>query len=364
MGIQSTSPRLLGAVIALAAMSGGATGCAAFLGDAVHDARKACDKKDGPSCFFAGNAVVEKEGATTSEAIKIYARGCASRHAPSCDALGTVKGPLRVSALSAGCNSGDLVSCTLRANEYGTDENDRAEARTLRHQVCKKSVTVVGGLPAREIEGIAESCAALARMIASGQGGGRDEVAAAKLDVLAATLRNEALFRHEREDDGKVLPKPAGPEAAPQPKKKGVLIGPKVDPGIAERAKFRREYEARRTARDAWMASVQASVAAAQNKDRNDPSLPAPTALERAAASSAPGGAQGASSCQACADNCGSMSKCSGDDFAGGRCGHLRCAEGGPCPDFDACVGECTAKAETCARACGECSDPSKGAKP
>jgi hypothetical protein len=335
----------------------GSSACAVFTSDAARDARLACDRKDGPSCFAAGSLVAEKSG-PGSEAIKLWIHGCTLRHSPSCDALGNVKGPLREQALVGGCTAGDLVSCAKRADEL-VESGNVDEARGVRHEVCKKSQSISSGSPAREVEGIAESCASLSRMIAAGQGGGRDDVAAAKLDVLAMTLRNEALYRHEREDDAKVLPQPGAPPVEEAPRKKGALKKtPKVDPGLADREKFRREYEARRAAREAWISSVQAGmVAASQQKERGDPSMPTPTALERAASVMPGGAAVGPSQCQSCAENCGSMSKCAADDFGGGRCGHLRCGGGGPCPDLDACVAECTAKAETCVRSCGDCAE-------
>lgn len=345
----------------MAALAFGSPACAVFTSDAARDARLACDRKEGPSCFVAGNLAAEKNG-TSTEAIKLWIHGCSVRHSPSCDALGNVKGPLREQALVGGCSAGDLVSCAKRADEL-VQAGSVDEARGIRHEVCKKSQSISSGSPAREVEGIAESCASLSRMIAAGQGGGRDDVAAAKLDVLAMTLRNEALYRHEREDDAKALPQPGAAAEPEAPRKKGALKKtPKVDPGIAEREKFRREYEARRAAREAWISSVQAGMtAASQQKDRGDPSLPTPTALERVA-SMLPGGA-GPLQCQACVENCGTMSKCAADDFGGGRCGHLRCGGGGPCPDLDACVAECTAKAETCSKACGDCADTNKAVK-
>jgi hypothetical protein len=347
----------------LAYLAIGSSACAVFTSDAARDARLACDRKDGPSCFAAGNLVAEKSG-PGSEAIKLWIHGCSVRHSPSCDALGNVKGPLREQALVGGCNAGDLVSCAKRADEL-VQAGNVDEARGIRHEVCKKSQSLSSGSPAREVEGIAEACASLSRMIAAGQGGGRDDVAAAKLDVLAMTLRNEALYRHEREDDAKVLPQPGAPPAEEAPRKKGAIKkAPKVDPGIAEREKFRKEYEARRAAREAWISSVQAGMtAASQQKERGDPSMPTPTALERAASVIPGGAAVGPSQCQACVDGCGSMSKCAADDFGGGRCGHLRCGGGGPCPDLDACVAECTAKAETCAKSCGDCAEANKAVK-
>lgn len=341
---------------AIASLALGA--CAAFLGDPARDARNACEKKDGPSCFLAGNLVAEKSGAN-AEAIRLYIRGCSVRHSPSCDALGNVKGALREQALVGGCNAGDLVSCSKRADELVAAGNID-EARGIRHEVCKKSLTVVPGVAAREVEGIAEACASLARMIAAGEGGGRDDVAAAKLDVLAVSLRNEALYRHEREDDAKVLPEPAVVAPEPPKRKGGIKKAPPVDPTTAAREKFRREFEARRAAREAWIASVQSGMtAASQQKDRGDPSLPTPTAIERATAmmpgASSPSSAtSGPSQCQSCVDTCGA-NRCAADDFAGGRCGHLRCPAGAPCPDLDACVAECTTRADACTKACGDC---------
>jgi hypothetical protein len=360
-------PAVFLGIAGLAGLALAGSACGVFISDPARDARLACDRKDGPACFNAANLVVEKNGAN-AEAIRLYTRGCTVRHSPSCDALSNVKGPLRAQALAEACTAGDVVSCARRAGEFGTDEAGLGEARALRHSVCKMSVNIrSSGTPAREIEGIAESCAALARMIATGQGGGRDDVAAAKLEVLAATLRIEALARHEREDDAKPLPQPgaaAPEEEAPRRKGSKKPAAPKVDPSVAERAKFRREYEARRAAREAWIASVQASQTAAQKEvSRGDPSMPSPTALERAA-SVLPGAALGASKCQVCVDGCGSVNRCTGDEFAGGRCGQLRCAAGAEaCPAFDACVFECTARAEACAKACGECGEQPKAGK-
>jgi len=247
------------------------------------------------------------------------------------------------------------VSCARRAAEFPADEQGLDEARALRHNACQLSATVKPGMSAREIEGIAESCAALARMIAAGEGGGRDAVAAAKLDVLAATLRNEALYQHEREDDGKILPHPAQ-AAPPPPKKKGGLKKePPPDPTLADREKFRHEFEARRAAREAWMASVDASFVAMQKKaSRGDPTVPQLTALERATAPIAGTGA-GAAACQSCVEGCGTTARCAGDDFVGGHCGHLKSATDATGATFDTCVAECAAKADACTKACGDC---------
>src|SRR6185295_18292268 len=98
----------VGAGLAYLAIASSA--CAVFSSDAARDARLACDKKDGPSCFRAGNLVVDKSG-PNAEAVRLWIRGCSVRHSPSCDELGNVKGPLREQALAGGCGAGDLVSC-------------------------------------------------------------------------------------------------------------------------------------------------------------------------------------------------------------------------------------------------------------
>ena len=352
----------------LCAIAPAFAGCQVFAPDSARDARSSCEKKkDGPSCFLAGNLVAEKAGEVNADAVRLYTRGCAARSSACCEALGNVKGALREQALVDACNGGDLVSCARRAAEFPADEKGLDEARSLRHSACKLSATVKPGMSAREIEGIAESCAALARMIAAGEGGGRDAVAAAKLDVLAATLRQEALYQHEREDDGKILPHTAQ-AAPPPPKKKGGLKKePPPDPTLADREKFRREYEARHAARESWMASVDASLVAMKKKaSRGDPTVPQLTALERATAP-IPGSAAGGSACQTCVEGCGTMARCTGDDFVGGHCGHLRSASDAASATFDSCVAECAAKADACTKACGECGPgeaaPAKGGR-
>ncbi len=341
----------------LCALAPVVAGCQIFAPDPARDARAACEKKkDGPSCFLAGNLVAEKAGEVNADAVRLYTRGCAARSSACCEALDNVKGPLREQALVDACNGGDLVSCARRAAEFPTDEKGLDEARALRHSACKLSATVKPGMSAREIEGIAESCAALARMIAAGEGGGRDVVGAAKLDVLAATLREEALYQHEREDDGKILPQPAQAAAPPPKKKSGMKKEPPPDPTLASREKFRRDYEARRAAREAWMASVDASLVAMQKKAaRGDPTVPQLTAFERATAAIPGAGGGGASQCQTCVEGCGTMARCTGDDFVGGHCGHLKSASDAAGATFDTCVAECAAKADACTKACGEC---------
>ncbi|MDB4945943.1 MAG: hypothetical protein JWP97_5477, partial [Labilithrix sp.] len=209
----------------------GSVGCNILGPDAARDARQACEKKqEGSACFTAGTMVAEKAGEVNADAVRLFTRGCAARSSASCEALGNVKGPMREQALVDACNGGDLVSCARRASEFPADADGQAQARALRHGACKQSTNVKPGTSAREIEGIAESCAALARMIAAGEGGGRDAVAAAKLDVLAATLRSEALYQHEREDDAKILPRPAQPQPVPAARRGGIKREPRPDP--------------------------------------------------------------------------------------------------------------------------------------
>ncbi len=345
------------------------SGCAVFSPDQAHDAQLACErKKDGSACFLAGNLAAEKAGGEVNgEPLRLYKRGCAARNSPSCEMLANVKGPLREQALADACNGGDIVSCARRANEFPPDASGLEEARALRHSACKLSAGLRPGTSAREIEGIAESCAALARMVADGLGGPGDAVAASKLDVLAAALRTEALYQHERADSRKALPHPA--QLAEPPKRKGVQRQPKVDPTIAERARFRREYEARRASREAWMASVDALwTSTAKRSAVADPTMPSSTPLERATGATNPGVPAGASSCQSCMDGCGSIERCAGDDFVGGRCGHLRSSESAAGNAFDSCVAQCTAKVDACTSACGNCGAapepaPTKGVK-
>ncbi|MDB4940685.1 MAG: hypothetical protein JWP97_219, partial [Labilithrix sp.] len=116
--------------------------------------------------------------------------------------------------------------------------------------------------------------------------------------------------------------------------------------------KFRREYEARRAAREAWLASVDASLAAQKKGSRGDPTSPSPGAFDRAAGVSGGLAGSGGGTCQSCVEGCGSIARCGGDEFVGGRCGHLRGGDG-----FDTCVAECTARADACVKACGDCGE-------
>jgi hypothetical protein len=326
--------------------------CASLLGDPAYDARSGCKKDEGPACFRAGSLVAEKTG-PNSDAVRLFLRGCALRHSPSCDALATLPPEFRERALASACDAGDALSCVRRAAGLGSSEPENVEARAVRHEICRRSASLSSGATAREVEAFAEACSALAVMIADGRGGGADFVAAAKLDVLAQTLRNEALYRHEREDDAKVLPSPA-PPARPAPK--GIKRAPPPDPVRPERERFHAEYAARRAAREAWFTSVGTGTAdtARQRRD-GDPTAPKPSALERAVAAFGPPSSAGVSTCQACVESCNSAGRCGGDDFVGGKCAHITCAGAAPCAEREACTSSCAAEAESCVKACGEC---------
>lgn len=357
------------ALLALSAGASAAAGCVtpeSALRDKIKDAQKGCDRaKDPQSCFYAGTLAAEG-GGPNPEAVKYWVKGCALKHPESCESLATTKGSLRETALVEGCNAGDLVSCNRRANEFSQDEKGAGEARALRQQVCKTSTAINANTTGRDMRGMAEACAALARMVAGGQGGGKDEIAAMKLEVLATTLRTEALFRHEHEQDGKPPPAIKPPEP---PVRRGGLKKPVEEgPEVAERDKNRREFELSRGALEAWLAGVQNSMAQVQKSERQalarDPALPTFNPVDRAMSGAAGATSAASSKCAACVDGCGSLERCAADDFAGGRCSHLKCAAGQACPQFDACVAECTAKADACAKGCGDCSaDAAKGAK-
>src|SRR5689334_5642027 len=96
-------------VLAIAGLMPLASVCAVLAPDPARDPRLVCEKKkDGASCVLAGNRVAEKAGEVNGGAIRLYTRGCAARHSPSCEVLANVKGPLREQALVDACNGGDL----------------------------------------------------------------------------------------------------------------------------------------------------------------------------------------------------------------------------------------------------------------
>jgi|GEM_PF-2453828 len=325
--------------------------------EGLGESSKACARRDASACFYAGVLSADATGAPTQDSLRFWVKACALKHAESCDAIATAKGPMREAALVEACNSGDIVSCNRRAGEFSQDDRGFGEARALRQNICRISTAITPQTSGRDLRGTAEACAALARMVANGQGGGKDELAAVKLEVLATTLRTEALFRHEHEQDGRPAPAIAPPEPAVLGRR-GKKTGP--DPAVlADKDRQRREYELSNGALEAWVNGVQSSMVAVQKSERQalakDPSLPAVSPVDRALMGATGGAVVAQSKCQACVDNCGSLERCAADDFAGGRCSHLRCAPGTSCPPFDACVAECTAKADTCARACGDC---------
>lgn len=327
--------------------------------DKIKDASKACDKRDATACFFAGSLAAEEGEASVPEAVKYWTKGCALASAESCDALATVKGPaLRESALTGGCNAGDLVSCNRRAGLFSDDEGGDAQARELRQRVCATSATITEATSGRALRGAAEACASLARMVANGQGGGKDDVAAAKLEVLATTLRTEALFRHEHEQDGVPPPEPTPPEPVMAPGSRVRRGGP-TDEQLLSRDRNHRVAAVSRGALDAWIGGVQASMATAEKSERHallaDPSMPTVDHVERAMSPKTSGVNASVNACRTCVEGCGSLERCAADYFAGGRCHQHKCAPGTSCPAFDACVAECTAKADACAKRCGDC---------
>jgi len=326
--------------------------------DQIQDSAKACDKGNGSACFYAGSLAAEGVGPSTPEPVKYWTKGCVLKSAESCDALATVKGSLREGALAAGCNGGDLVSCNRRAGEFAQDDKGAGEARALRQAVCKTAAAIGPNTPGRDLRGAAEACAGLARMVAEGKGGGKDELAAVKLDVLATTLRTEALFRHEHEQDGKPPPTilPPEPQVVPGRVKRG---GPTPEQ-LTEKDRSHREAEVSKGALEAWINGVATSMAAVSKSERaammKDPSMPTFNPVDRAMSGATTTSAVSATKCQTCVDGCGNLERCMADDFAGGRCTQHRCGPGASCPAFDACVAECTAKADTCAKGCGDCS--------
>ncbi len=328
--------------------------------DKAKEAEKGCARKDASLCFYAGTVLAEGAGPNgpSPEAVKLWTKGCVLKHAESCDALATAaKGPNREAALVEACNAGDLVSCNRRAGDFSQDEKGLGEARALRQTICKTSTTINPNTTGRDLRGTAEACAALARMVNAGQGGGKDEIAALKLELLATTLRTEALFRHEHEMDGKPPPAVAPPEPAVLGRR--AMKKQEADPAVQQdKERQHREYELSKGALDAWINGVQSSMAAVQKGERmalaKDPSLPSWNPVEKAM-SGGTGGSAVSAKCAACVEGCGGLDRCAADDFAGGRCSHLRCPAGQSCPAFDACVGECTAKSDSCAKGCGDC---------
>src|SRR5262245_18766005 len=84
--------------------------------DMAQDARKKCERGDGPACFHAGSLAAEEAGGEP-RALSFHAKGCALKVAASCDAIAASKGGGRTDGLAAGCNVGDLLSCARVADD-------------------------------------------------------------------------------------------------------------------------------------------------------------------------------------------------------------------------------------------------------
>ncbi len=299
--------------------------------DMMRDARLGCERGDAPSCFHAGALSVEEPGGA-NRAVSFFAKGCAKKHAASCDALAETKGPSRGKALADGCNAGDLVTCTRLADDYPADPAGLEQAKSLREQVCRMGAAIRKETSARDLKGAAEACAKLASMFAKGQGTKTNSVVALKLDILATTLGTEALYRLERE--------PAASEGAGTATER-------------EKDRARRETDANVKAREAFLAASQAELKARGPTAGGSSVIASPlTPAERAFLRVA--------SCRTCSESCGTPARCSADDFTGGPCSHLRCAASGPCPAFDGCVSDCARKVDACAKACGTCQKEGK----
>ncbi len=298
--------------------------------DMLREARTKCERGDGPACFHAGSLAAEEPGGA-GRALPLHARGCALKQFASCDAIWASKSPDRADALGEGCNAGDLLSCARVAEDFAQDPQRLAEAKALREQTCRMAAAVKSDTPARDLYASAEGCSGLARMHAKGEGTKVDTVLATKLDVLATTLRTEALARFDR-----MKPESAKP-------------GPKGAVAEADKDRTQRLNDANASTRDALVASIDAAAKAQASESTAPPANHAspaePVFWPASAAANAP------VKCQKCVEGCGDMKKCAGtDDFDGGRCGALKGTD-----KFETCVAECTAKADACAKGCGEC---------
>ncbi len=298
--------------------------------DMLRDARTRCERGDGQACFHAGALAAEEPGGA-SRAVPLHARGCALKELASCDALWASKAPDRAEVLGEGCNAGDLLSCARVAEDFAQDPSRVADAKALREQTCRMAAVVKADTPARDLYAAAEGCSGLARMYAKGEGTKVDTVLATKLDVLATTLRTEALARFDRKRP-----------MAPKPGPKGVTE--------SEKDRVQRLNDAMASTREALLLSIDAAAKAQASESAAPPAIPVsptePVFWPTTMAAGSP------AKCQKCIEGCGDMKKCAGtDDFSGGRCGALKGTD-----KFEGCVAECTAKADACAKACGECS--------
>jgi len=312
--------------------------------DMTRDARSKCDRGDGAACFHAGSLTADEPGGA-SKADPLFARGCALKNPASCDAVWASKGPGKTDALAGGCNAGDLLSCARVAEMFASDPAKAADAKSLREQTCRMGATVTVHMGARDLYAAAEGCSGLARMHSKGEGGKVDTVLATKLDILATTLRTEALSRMGRIHGSE----------KPQPDAKGVITE-------GEKDRVERANRATTTMREQLLASIDSAAKAAASEGA-PPAAPPATPTEpifwpTAGASMAAGSPQ--ARCQKCVEGCGDIKVCAGtDDFSGGRCGYLRGTD-----KFDNCVAECTAKADVCAKACTDCTGAPPPAAP
>ncbi len=184
--------------------------------DMLRAGRVGCEKGDGAACFHAG--VLYAEGGDAEHAATLHAKGCALKNAASCDALAQSTGPNRESLLAAGCNAGDLLTCTRLAADYGKDPAGSARATAIDQQVCGAASSVSPALSARDLHGAATGCARLALASAKGTGAKSDFARTTKLEALATMLLTESLFRLEKQLDAESERELASPAAKPNEK--------------------------------------------------------------------------------------------------------------------------------------------------
>lgn len=170
--------------------------------DMLRRARVACEKGDGASCFQ--SAQLYAEGNDPARSLTFYGKGCAAKHAGSCDGLHAHRGPERATLLANACNAGDLPSCTRLADGYPSDPAGQQRARALNEQVCKAGTSAAAS--PRDLLGAAFACGKLSRVHAK-----TDPAAAAKLDALSTMMLTESLFRLEKQQDADVEAEIANP---------------------------------------------------------------------------------------------------------------------------------------------------------
>lgn len=327
--------------------------------DMAQDARKKCERGDGTACFHAGSLAGEEPGGE-ARAVSFHAKGCALKVAASCDAVAASKGAGRTDGLAAGCNAGDLLSCARVADDFAKDPGRVADAKALREQTCRMGAVVNVHTTPRDLFAAAEGCNGLARMYSKGDAVKTDTVLATKLDILATVLRTEALARFDRlktaSTDAEIAAKAESAEPAEKPAKAEKAGG---GAQASEADRLQRLKDANKAARAALVSSIDAA-ARAQAADSAAPIAQYASPTEAIFWPGSAGVGNPALKCQKCVEGCGDMKKCAGaDDFAGGRCGTLKGTD-----KFEGCVAECTAKADACVKACGDCSAAAGAAPP